>query len=266
MDRRLDSEVLERFQQVISTVQPIQPFLKEESRVIVIHSHDHTCLIAAVDNYGSIALPGEKVGQVGQGDFTSVARCAVFAVFGLKCTRGRLRGMRNTVIAAVLAAFSSACVPTATNLPPLARQGVQAAQAGWREAGLPVPPTGRGNCAFEGVQLRWAPDMATFANGVGAGGEGCGSASAACLQFDESNHFFAPYRYPVIYLRPGFVLLPDSEPVIHEMMHAQWNCAGDAMHPQWTDPANIAHQDPRVWEAIGGATSAQGRARAKMSP
>lgn len=157
--------------------------------------------------------------------------------------------------AIALVAFT-ACVPTAPELTPLERRGVHAALEGWRAAGLPAPDAER--CDFGHVYVRWAKDADEFWQLCRA----LASEHAACTLWESSNHFFRPLSYPVVQLRPGFVLLPDSEPVIHELMHALTRCAG---MPFWL-PANTQHLDPRVWsaaEAVPGA-SAQSRARALM--
>lgn len=143
-----------------------------------------------------------------------------------------------------------ACVPPAPELTPLERAGVHAALEGWRAAGL--PPLTQERCDFSHVYVRVVPPQDWPAR--------CAAAEAACLGWDESANFFRARKYPVVMLRHNAAVGPDSEPVIHELMHAQYHCAAGL---DWMAEDNLRHKDPRVWSAAetDPGTSAQSRAR-----
>ena len=132
--------------------------------------------------------------------------------------------------------FLVSCGYSAPELSPLIQTGVDAARQGWKDADM--PDTDLARCSLHPV-VRWAKDNVAFR-------AKCGTlAAAACTKFETSGELFLSTQYPVITLRPGFVLESNSEPIIHEMMHVQYHCA----NMQWWLPENVKHLNPQVWSA-----------------
>jgi hypothetical protein len=127
---------------------------------------------------------------------------------------------------AAAAVFCGGCVPRGvTSLPDEALSAIEAGVDGWRAAGLP-------ECDLGAVTVRYAAYP-------------CASVEAGCVE------------QGAIVLRDGQAILDSTGgPVLHEWLHlARHRCGGGR------DPG---HTDPRVWSAAGGATSAQGRAKALL--
>jgi hypothetical protein len=124
----------------------------------------------------------------------------------------------------------TSCQP-APELLPRERAAHWAAITAWKEAGLPPMRY----CSVDTLRLRRGD---------------CGEGMAACLRWDRGQ--------PVVQLAPWQQLSPDGEPIIHELMHAQFHCS--KLHG-WNSGANYFHHDPRVWAASGGAESVQAIAR-----
>lgn len=175
-----------------------------------------------------------------------------------KCPLCTSEWLKPAMLYALLAGFALSylgCVPPRQEHSPLERAGIHAAVQGWLLAGLPSPNAE--SCDFSHVYIRWADTDQEFEELCRAT-----KVNVACTLWDSSSHFFRPLMYPVIELRPGFLLLPDSEPIIHECMHALTRCSG---LPFWL-PGNTQHLDARIWTAAetdaNRGLSAQSRARA----
>lgn len=124
-----------------------------------------------------------------------------------------------------------ACVPAAPELPPAERAAIHAAIDGWREAGLPEPNAVR--CDFTRTRVRTARP-----------GDRCPTPGHdCCITWDESGHWFRPLRYPVVVIAPTFPARYRDGCVVHEILHAAWNCAG--LNPM--SPDNREHASKRVW-------------------
>lgn len=171
--------------------------------------------------------------------------------------------MRGSNLVA-LALLMSACLPKPVALPPDEQLTVDAALYGWREAGLPDP----GPC-LRGATVVWASSpedyTARCASGMGisvylARAEGVTvEHSAACLGYRTEQRGLDTLDVPVAILRPGQALFDATGSVAtHEWLHALVQCL---LQRPLDDPADAYHSDPRVWEAKGGASSAQARAR-----
>lgn len=131
------------------------------------------------------------------------------------------------VWAASLTWCYAGCAPLHTaSLPNDALRAIEAAQDGWRDAGLPP-------CDLGAVRVRYAAYP-------------CASTEAGCIE------------QGVIVVRDELDLIDSTGGiVVHEWLHlARHRCGGGR------DPG---HTDPRVWSAAGGALSAQGRARDLLS-
>ena len=159
--------------------------------------------------------------------------------------------MRLALFGIVVALFG--CVPRPPELAPLERAAGAAALEGWRLAGLPPPNVQR--CDVRRFRIE-TPD----ASGYFARCRSASTASAGCLNWSSSGHWFRPISYPVVVVSPRHYVEPHI--IVHELMHAMWQCAelGSLL-----DAGNRQHADPRVWMASGAATSAQGRAMALIA-
>lgn len=152
---------------------------------------------------------------------------------------------------AVFVALCSGCAATLrpANLPDHERAAVNAAIAGWREAGLPSTD----GCLLEYARVLHTTTATEFTRRCFPWKP---EGAASCISQDVSKGFVGK-AIPVIVLRPGLTVDANGEPIIHELDHKAYSCVYGGMG----DPG---HDSPRVWVAKGGEQSAQGRARALM--
>jgi hypothetical protein len=155
----------------------------------------------------------------------------------------------------VALALLAACVPRAPELTPLERAGVHASLTAWREVGLPEPDQAE-RCDFSRIFIRWARLEDACLPGASS------DVNTACLRWEYSGNWFRARQYPVIVLKLGYVLPADSQPIIHECMHALTHCSGLS----WWRIDNTRHLDPRIWAAAEKTpgSSAESRARAMV--
>lgn len=154
--------------------------------------------------------------------------------------------------AALLALALCACVH---GLPPGSADGraVQAVEGAWRAAGLPGP----GSC-LDLVEVRRHDSLSRYVDACDGSRPGLyGPAardSAGCL----ASAFRGVLGRPgwAVHMAPGYH--DDPALVEHELLHALTHCR---LRRAYNDPFDAGHSDPRVWEASGGASSVQARAR-----
>ena len=159
-----------------------------------------------------------------------------------------MRIARASLVAVTLLALAC-CTPATPELKPFERQAGIAALEGWRAAGLPEPNKNRCDVTHWSVRLDSAKDFELDCMGATP------KSAAGCTNYGSDGSWFRSPTYPVVVISPEW----RSEPgiIIHELMHAFWLCSD---MPNQLGSGNIDHLDPRVWQAHGGDTSAQGRA------
>ena len=159
--------------------------------------------------------------------------------------------MKVKLVALALLALLAGCL----HAPPLTTAdgaAIQAVAGAWRAAELPA----LGDCATSIEVRRWRSKQAYVDQCTGPLADVYRAAaehSAGCTD-SESRGILGRDTY-ILELAPGFEA--DEGLVQHEALHAFVACSG--LGPP-EDPYDTGHADRRLWEAVGGASSVQGRA------
>lgn len=149
-------------------------------------------------------------------------------------------------LAALLALALCACVHGLPPGSPDAR-AVSAVKGAW--AGAELPSAGDCLDRVEVIRHDLRRKFDEACAGFHPGLYRAESAPAGCLTS-------SPRRGWLVNLAPGYHA--DAGAVEHELLHALTHCR---LRRPYNDPFDAGHSDPRVWEASGGASSAQSRAR-----